>query len=278
MNLWLNFGFAWISIILVIFLSVIFILPIAARRSSKYKNFFMKLNRNMRKHHKKVGIALVAAGLVHGLYSSEAVLSFNIGTISWIISILLGVNWMMRKYLAHFRGWMYYHRVLTIVFLSMTLWHIIDVGGIQVNKVLFNSPDPVSYQYSVNEGIKDSTSLEQLNAQFEGAELKDGVYTGEATGYRPGLKVSVKIENNSIINVEVTDHNEVNQRFYSIPIKLIPPAIVQNQTLDVDMVSGATFTSVGIINAVNDALSKAFISGELPQVKELPTTSRKGRR
>jgi uncharacterized protein with FMN-binding domain len=281
MDLWLNFGLAWISVILAIFLSVIYILRIIGRRPSKYKDFLNKLNKSMRKHHKKVGIALVVTGLVHGLFSSEAVLSFNLGTLSWIISILLGVNWMVRKWLSQFKGWLYYHRVLTLAFMAIIIWHVIDVGGIQVHKVLFNAPDPVAYTASVNkdntEGINDSTSLDYLNAKFEGAVLKDGVYTGEATGYRPGLQVSVEIKNNSIISVDVTDHNEVNQRFYSTPINVIPPAIVENQSLEVDMVSGATFTSVGIVNAVKDALSKALVSGELPENKELPQNSGKRR-
>jgi hypothetical protein len=53
MELWLNFGFAWISIILAIFLSAIYILQIAGRRPSKYKDFFNKLNKNMRKTTRK---------------------------------------------------------------------------------------------------------------------------------------------------------------------------------------------------------------------------------
>jgi uncharacterized protein with FMN-binding domain len=174
---------------------------------------------------------LTATGLIHGLFSSEPVLSFNIGTVSWIISILLGVNWMVRKRLAKFKGWLYYHRVLTVVFLVLIVVHVIDVGGIKVQNVLFNSTNAISNEASLNSGnslINDSTSLDYLKVQFEGAKLKDGVFSGEATGYRPGLKVSVQIKNNSIISVEVTEHNEVNQRFYSAPINTIPSEIIQN--------------------------------------------------
>lgn len=81
---------------------------------------------------------------------------------------------------------------------------------------------------------------------------------------------------NAIKNVKVTKHNEVNRRFYDRPISIIPNEIVQAQSTDVDTVSGATFTSIGIINAVNDALSKAVVSGDLPADKSLPSNS--GRR
>ena len=40
---------------------------------------------------------------------------------------------------------------------------------------------------------------------------------------------------------------------------VIPSEIINEQSLDVDIVSGATYTSNGIINAVKDALSKALI-------------------
>lgn len=294
MDLWMNFGFAWISVILALFLSVIYILRVMGKKDGRFKSFLNKLNKSMRKHHKKIGILLVATGLVHGLFSSESVFSLNLGTISWVASVLLGLNWMVRKHLSRFKGWMYYHRFLTAAFLTLIVLHVVDVGGIQVQNILFNSPEPVAYedqanniagkdrvindntnqedtnQEVVSNGVNDAASLEYLNKQFEDAELKDGVYEGEATGYRAGLKVSVEVKDNSIVNVEVTDHNEVNRRFYSTPIEVIPTEIVENQSLDVDMVSGATFTSVGIVNAVKDALSKALISGELPEDKELP--------
>lgn len=38
--------------------------------------------------------------------------------------------------------------------------------------------------------------------------------------------------------------------------------ILNKQSLEVDAVTGATYSSKGIINAVSDALSKAVVSGE----------------
>ncbi|WP_291633539.1 FMN-binding protein [Clostridium sp.] len=105
---------------------------------------------------------------------------------------------------------------------------------------------------------------------MQGATFKDGTYTGEADGYRPGLKVSVEIANNVITSIGIIEHNEVNSRFYQKAFDSIPQTILDNQSTEVDATSEATFTSIGIMNAVNDALSQALIDGTLPGTQQLP--------
>ncbi|MCX7922539.1 MAG: FMN-binding protein [Clostridia bacterium] len=268
MSLLINMGFAWISVILAFFLSIIYVLRIASRNKGKLGELFGKINRGLRKHHKYMGMLLVLTGFIHGLFSTQKVWSFNLGTIAWVVSILLGINWMVRKYVGKSKGWMFYHRLLTVVFIGTIVWHVIDVGGIQVHKLLLqqNSPNTTTTQI-------EPSSISGLDSNLQGRQFKDGVFTGEADGFRPGLKVSVEIKDNQIISIQVTEHNEVNSRFYARPIQIIPQEIIVAQSTEVDTISGATFTSVGIINAVNNALSQALISGELPQNQELPQNS-----
>lgn len=220
----------------------------------------MKVNKGLRKYHKQIGILLVITGLIHGVFSSEGIISFSLGTIAWIVSILLGLNWMFRKKLSKFKGWIYYHRILTVIFLLTILLHIVQVGGIQVHKLIFGS--------GTSSGIKITAA--DITKTIEGATLRDGIYTGEADGFRPGIKVSVEIKSNSIISIEVLEHNEVNSRFYQKAFDTIPQEILNNQTTEVDTTSGATFTSTGIMNAVNDALSQSLVSGTLPDSQQLP--------
>ena len=85
----------------------------------------------------------------------------------------------------------------------------------------------------------------------------DGIYTGIGRGFRPGLKVEVEIQEGKIIRIEVLSHNEVGARFWRRPVKLIPNAIIKSQDTKVDAVGGATFTSRGIMTAVENALRKA---------------------
>lgn len=85
---------------------------------------------------------------------------------------------------------------------------------------------------------------------------KDGTYTGTASGYAPNLTVEVTIASGKITSVEIDSHNE-SPGFYEKAFETVPHEIVSSQSTDVDTVSGATFSSKGIINAVEDALQDA---------------------
>lgn len=85
-----------------------------------------------------------------------------------------------------------------------------------------------------------------------GESYEDGEHTGEATGMEP-MKVSVTVEDGEISAVEVTEHNET-EGYSEEALEQIPEAIVEKNSTDVDAVSGATMTSTGIKDAVNDAL------------------------
>lgn len=272
MNLLLNFGFAWISVIIAVLLSIIYLLRKSTNKFNYLVSIIKTVNRKLRKYHKYLGVLLVFTGLVHGLFSSQPVLTINFGTIAWIICILLGLNWMFRKYFNKYRGWIYYHRGLTVCFILVLVIHIVDVG-IQGPEVLFGAQEA----NVVEPAIISEETVSTFNKQFAGTELKDGVYEGEANGFRPGLTVSVTVKGNKITSIEITNHNEVNSRYYQKAMDAVPQEIIDSQSLEVDAVSGATFTSTGIVNAVNDALSKAVISGELPEKQQLPE-NRKGHR
>ncbi|HAA80979.1 MAG TPA: FMN-binding protein, partial [Thermoanaerobacter sp.] len=47
--------------------------------------------------------------------------------------------------------------------------------------------------------------------------------------------------------------------FAQLPFEIIPQEIIQTQSTNVDIISGTTRTSYGIIMAVEDALNKARI-------------------
>ena len=83
-----------------------------------------------------------------------------------------------------------------------------------------------------------------------------GTYTGEATGHNGTVKAEVTFSDNAIESVKITEQSETP--FLSDKaIEEIPEKIVKYQTTKVDSVSGATFTSAAIKNAVNDAVKQA---------------------
>ena len=93
---------------------------------------------------------------------------------------------------------------------------------------------------------------------FDNGNYLDGVYEGEANGYRPGLKVEVTVENGSVTGITVISHNEVNRSYWGRPVAVIPNAVLEAGGTNVDAVSGATRTSWGIMSAVENALEKAL--------------------
>ena len=81
-------------------------------------------------------------------------------------------------------------------------------------------------------------------------------WTGTAQGYGGDVTVSVTIANKKITAIEVVSASGETPSFFS-RAKAIIPKIIEAQNPDVDVVSGATYSSNGIINAVKTALTKA---------------------
>jgi uncharacterized protein with FMN-binding domain len=89
----------------------------------------------------------------------------------------------------------------------------------------------------------------------EPASYKDGSYTGSATGFGGRLSVKVTVSGGKISAIEVTSHNETSS--YFAKAKSVINRMISGQSTNVDTVSGATYSSAGLINAVRNALSKA---------------------
>lgn len=88
------------------------------------------------------------------------------------------------------------------------------------------------------------------------AEVSDGTYTGTGIGKDGEVQVSVTFEGGRIASVEVGEHNET-EGVCEPAIERIPAAIVENQSIAVDAVTGATLTSQAIIDAVADCIAQA---------------------
>ena len=277
MTLWINIVFAWIALVLTFFSVIIWVLRLAGKK--KKIPLLSAVNRWLRRRHKLIGILLIAAGAVHGLFSSDALFSLNLGTVTWIVSILLGINWLFYKKLK--KTWMTLHRLLTVAFVALLVIHILDVGGFILDDMIagrITASDAVVQQteqepsVSASEDAHAATSSgdsetaqtaslapETTASQTTGSLVYiDGTYQGTGTGFRPGLVVEVVIQDGKIASVTVVDHNEHNQRYWGYPVVAIPEAIVAAQSTDVDSISGATMTSEGIKEAVGDALSQAL--------------------
>ncbi len=98
--------------------------------------------------------------------------------------------------------------------------------------------------------------------------VEDGVYSGSADGYSGPISVEVTVEGGEITDVKVLSHSD-SPGISDPAIEEVPAAMVAGNTTEVEVVSGATFTSTGIINAVNIALTgEAGEASEAPVVDE----------
>ena len=101
-----------------------------------------------------------------------------------------------------------------------------------------------------------STSVAQVE---DASGYKDGTYYGTGTGFGGTLKVQVDISGGKIAAIQILENNDGSE--YISKASSIINAIISSQSTNVDTVSGATYSSVGIIQAVRDALSQAAVSG-----------------
>ena len=90
----------------------------------------------------------------------------------------------------------------------------------------------------------------------EDAIFTPGSYTATGRGNGGDIEVTVTFDEVSITDIVVGEHKET-EGIADLPIERIPAAVIEGQTLNVDVVSGATLTSDGLIEAITAAVVMA---------------------
>lgn len=105
---------------------------------------------------------------------------------------------------------------------------------------------------------EEASEAEEQSEEEETEELayKNGTYTGEGQGFGGTITVEVTLQDDEITDIQVASAPGEDSAYLSQG-KGVISSILSAQSTDVDTISGATFSSTGIINAVNDALGKA---------------------
>ncbi|MGN1402819.1 MAG: FMN-binding protein [Ruminococcus sp.] len=99
----------------------------------------------------------------------------------------------------------------------------------------------------------------------------DGIYLGTGSGYRGDITVAVSIQNKSIDTILIlqTEEDEV---FFQRAETLVD-TVLKQQTTAVDVVSGATYSSEGILEAIENALTEAQLAADGDTADESSTES-----
>ena len=96
----------------------------------------------------------------------------------------------------------------------------------------------------------------------------DGIYTAEAMGFEGKITVQITVAEDKITDITLLSAEDEEE--YLSRAKQVIPAILEGQTPNVDAVSGATYSSTGILNAVKLALAKAAVAPAEEAAPEQP--------
>ncbi len=129
---------------------------------------------------------------------------------------------------------------------------------------------------SVNDkksGTKKKKPSRKHDTSLDGSKFRDGVYTGTGTGFNGRITVSVTISGGKITKISVINNEGDDKPYLDKASKGVVARILRTQNTKVDAVSGATYSSNGIIEAVEKALKKAAIKPgtDDPKDPEMPT-------
>jgi uncharacterized protein with FMN-binding domain len=167
-------------------------------------------------------------------------------------------------------------------FLPMVILAIcvsLSLNGYSAPVYTVNAAEMKNEESSAEESKVQESSVEESTASLEsvaeeGALYVDGTYTGTGKGFGGTMTVQVVIKDGKISSVTILNHKDGDS--YIKRASSILSAIVSKQSTNVDTVSGATYSSVGIIEATRNALSKAMTDGAtLEETSALPETSAK---
>lgn len=134
------------------------------------------------------------------------------------------------------------------------------IGLYYVGNIGVSAFDASSNRTVISDNLSSSASESDASASVpKSSDYADGTYTGTGTGFHNGTtKVSVTISGGKITAVK-TLSTEDDGKFYSRAYSSISSEIISSQSTEVSAVSGATFSSQGIMSAVESALSQAKV-------------------
>lgn len=98
---------------------------------------------------------------------------------------------------------------------------------------------------------EETETIREVTGAFE---LEDGIYEGRGTGFAGQIRVAVEVKNKTIQSIEILEVEADDAAFFN-RAKGVIDKIIASQSLEVDVISGATYSSNGIIGAVRNALT-----------------------
>ena len=139
---------------------------------------------------------------------------------------------------------------------ALALCGLIQVGKLAVPEQPAASTASLAGEYASEQVVSAETGS-------PATRYMDGVYTGSGNGFRGVISAQVTVEGGRITDVTILSSSD-DRDFFQRAQNGVIPAILQAQSVNVSAVSGATYSSRGILEAVADALQ--LDASALPEI------------
>lgn len=134
--------------------------------------------------------------------------------------------------------------------------------------VLREIPELLTIDAKASESLAETEGeTEPESEAFAQGDFEDGVYKGTGTGYGGAITVEVTVENRSIVSVKILSAPGETASFLKRAEAVID-SVIQSQSWEVDVVSGATYSSKGILAAIQNALTGEKVESETAPVQK----------
>lgn len=95
-------------------------------------------------------------------------------------------------------------------------------------------------------------------------KLKDGIFRGLGEGFGGDIELEITVQEGKIVQIEVISAEKETPAFFNKAKELLG-TILDRQSQEIDVVSGATYSSEGILEALEEALKEAEIVEEIEE-------------
>lgn len=129
---------------------------------------------------------------------------------------------------------------------------------------------------TTNESKKEDTKTEnneETKKENSKTEVKDGKYTGTSPGMQGNITSEITVENGEIVKIDFIENTET-PAITKVAFERIPKQIIENQSLNLDSVTGATISSRAILRSVEKAATEANLDIKSLKEKVIESTKK----
>lgn len=163
-------------------------------------------------------------------------------------------------------GAMVYPRLIPLMIAINSTGVNVVTGATMTSRALINAVEDAMLQAGADlASLRAGAAADAADAAGDAAVVaaaaalgpfNPGTFTGVGFGYYDEVHVAVTFDASRITAIEVVFENETPM-FAMMAFSALIPEVLQAQTYDVDIVSGATYTSEGFLDAIHDAVGQA---------------------